>query len=101
MDTNGFPGIFDRKIHDKTRTFCSNERIDEDHFRYCINQRIREANRMTGKLPRIIALFSRIVKKGYSGFLSLRRAASGPLFKHGWYRRSGRKEEKIPAGMKL
>ena len=62
METNGFPYILDRKIHDKTKTFCSNERIDEDHFRYCIGQRIRTAKRMKGKLPRIIALFSRVVK---------------------------------------
>lgn len=101
MDTNGFPDIFDRKIHDKTRTFCSNERIDEDHFRYCISQRIREANRMTGKLPRIIALFSRIGKRGCSGFISFRKALSGPLLIHGRNHRSGRKEAKIPAGMKL
>ncbi len=97
MDTNGYPGIFDRKIHDRARTFCSNERIDEDHFRYCISQRIREANRMTGKLPWIIALFSRIGKSSCSGFISFSRALSGPLFMHGRNRRSGRKEAKIPA----
>ncbi len=100
MDMIEFGEIIDRKIHDNLRAFCVGEGIDEDHFRYCISNRIREANRMSGKLPQVIELLSRIAERSYCGFISLRKALSGSLFMHGHRHRQARRLAKIPAGLK-
>ena len=53
MELNGYPDLLDRKTHDRTRDFCAVEGLDEDHFRYCVARRIRQARRTGGTLPRV------------------------------------------------